>query len=441
LCGRQAVERLRFSHRAIFTMSLPPSRWFLYTIVALVFAGGVWYFGFRTEPAPVRRSGSFGFRSSRTSTIPIPVRAVPAQQQDLAVHLRAIGTVVPLNTVTVHSRVEGELMRVAFQEGQQVEKGQLLAEIDPTPYKIRLAQMEAQLRQNDAQLKTARSDLARLKQLQAKNLITQQELEAQQALVSEREAALAADQAQVDDARRQLSYTKIEAPISGRLGLRQVDAGNLIRPGDANGLVVITQTRPIAVMFTVPEIDLQKVIEPLRAGEKLPVEAWDRTEQSVLATGTLKTVDNQIDLATGTLRLKAEFPNEEERLFPNQFVNVRLQVRVLKDAVVIPTAAVQYGSRGPYVYLVNAESQATVRDIVLGPVEADRQAIAKGLRPGENVILEGVDRLREGRNVTMVVDDLAAGVMSNEAAAKKSAEAMKKKSGGDPSKKRKSKGT
>ena len=422
-------------------MSLPPSRWFLYTIVALAFAGGVWYFGFRKDPASARKGGSFGFRSSRTSTIPVPVRAIPVQQQDLAVHLRAIGTAVPLNTVTVHSRVEGELMRVAFQEGQQVEKGQLLAEIDPTPYKIRLAQMEAQLRQNDAQLKTAQSDLARLKQLQEKKLVTQQELEAQHALVAEREAAVAADQSQVDDARRQLSYTRIEAPISGRLGLRQVDAGNLIRPGAANGLVVITQVRPIAVMFTIPEIDLQKVIEPLRAGEKLPVEAWDRTEQTVLASGTLKTVDNQIDLATGTLRLKAEFPNEKEFLFPNQFVNVRLQVRVLKDAVVIPAAAVQYGSRGPYVYLVNAESQATVRDIVLGPVEGDRQAIAKGLRPGENVILEGVDRLREGRNVTMVVDDPAAVKMTNEAAAKKSTEAGKKKSGGDPTKKRKSNGT
>jgi|SRR5688572_8269040 len=413
-------------------MSLPPRRWFLYSVVALVFVTGVWYFGFRTEPAQARRSGGFSFRSSRTSTIPIPVRAIPAKKQDLAVHLRAIGTAVPLNTVTVHSRVEGELMRVAFQEGQQVEKGQLLAEIDPTPYKIRLAQMEAQLRQNDAQLKTARSDLARLKTLQAKNLITQQELEAQQALVAEREAAVAADQAQVDDARRQLNYTKIEAPISGRLGLRQVDAGNLVRPGDANGIVVITQTQPIAVMFTIPETDLQKVVEPLRAGEALPVEAWDRSEKTVLARGMLKTVDNQIDLATGTLRLKAEFPNNDERLFPNQFVNVRLQVRTLREAVVIPAAAVQYGSRGPYVYVVNAQNQSTVRDIVLGPAEGELQAIAKGLESGENVVLEGVDRLREGRNVTMVEDQPDA--------AKKAAPTAAK-SGGEPSKKRKSKGT
>jgi membrane fusion protein, multidrug efflux system len=334
----------------------------------------------------------------------------------------------------VHSRVEGELMRVAFQEGQQVEKGQLLAEIDPTPYKIRLAQMEAQLRQNEAQLKSARNDLERLKPLKEKNLISQQELETQQALVAEREAAVAADQAQVDDARRQLSYTKIDAPITGRLGLRQVDAGNLVRPGDANGIVVITQTRPISVMFTVPEIDLQKVIEPLRAGEKLLVQAWDRTEQTVLATGFLRTVDNQIDLATGTLRLKAEFPNDDEKLFPNQFVNVRLQVRTIKDSIVIPSVAVQFGSRGPYVYLVTPQSVSTVRDVTLGPVEGDQQAILKGLQPGDQVILEGVDRLREGRNVAVLEHDGQPVKLSNEAAAAKL-------SGGDPTKKRKSKGT
>ena len=412
-------------------MPLRLHRWFLYVVVALVFATGVWYFGFRAEPIPAPRSSFGGFRSKKTNT-PSPVRAVVAQKQDLAVHLRAIGTVTPLNTVTVRSRVEGPLLRVAFQEGQQVEQGQLLAEIDPTQYKIRLSQMEAQLRQNEAQVKTARSDLDRFKQLQAQNLVTQQQLEAQQALVAEREGAMAADQATVDDARRQLGYTRIEAPIAGRLGLRQVDAGNLIRPNDANGLVVITQTRPITVMFTVPEIDLQKVLEPLRAGEGLPVEALDRDEQKVLDRGTLRTVDNQIDLATGTLRLKAEFPNAEERLFPNQFVNVRLRVRTLKDAVVIPSAAVQFGSRGTYVYLIDANTQATVRDVVVGPSDGDMQAILKGLEPGERVILEGIDRLREGRPVTVVGDEPAP------ARKEKAGEAGKGgKGSGDPAKKRK----
>lgn len=416
-------------------MSQPSRRWFLYTVVASVFLAGVWYFGFRTDPlaSQNRSSGFGGFRSSKTSTIPVPVRAVAAAKKDLPVHIRAIGTVTPLNTVTVRSRVEGPLLRVAFQEGQLVEKGQLLAEIDPTPYRIRLAQMDAQLRQNEAQLRTARSDLERIKPLKAANLITQQELEAQQALVSEREAALAADQAQVDDARRQLGYTRVEAPITGRLGLRQVDVGNLIRPGDTNGLVVITQMNPIAVTFTVPEVDLQKVVEPLRAGEKLPVDALDRDEQKVLGSGVLKTVDNQIELATGTLRLKAEFDNADEKLFPNQFVNVRMLVRMVKDAVVVPAAGVQYGSRGTYVYLVNEESKATVREVVLGPSDGDHQSIIKGLQTGDRVILEGLDRLREGRIVAIVEAETAG--------EKKAVAEPAKKSDGDPTKKRKKQGT
>jgi multidrug efflux system membrane fusion protein len=410
-------------------------RWFLYTVVASVFLAGVWYFGFRADPmAAQRSSGGFGgFRSSKSSTTPVPVRAVAAEKKDLPVQLRAIGTVTPLNTVTVRSRVEGPLLRVAFQEGQQVEKGQLLAEIDPTPYRIRLSQMEAQLRQNEAQLRTARSDLERIKPLKAANLITQQELEAQQALVAEREAVLAADQAQVDDARRQLGYTRVEAPISGRLGLRQVDVGNLIRPGDTNGLVVITQMNPIAVSFTVPEVDLQKVVEPLRAGEKLPVDALDRDEQKVLARGVLKTVDNQIELATGTLRLKAEFDNADEKLFPNQFVNVRMLVRTVRDAVVVPASGVQYGSRGTYVYLVDEESKATMREVVLGPSDGDNQSIVKGLQAGDRVILEGLDRLREGRIVAVVGNEPEA--------EKKTAVDPAKKSGGDPTKKRKKQGT
>lgn len=380
-------------------------RWILYTIVALLFAGGAWYFAFRAE-APRRTTGYYPSRGGKKGggTGPTPVKVVTAHRQDLSVHLRAIGTVVPLNTVAVRSRVDGQLLRIAFEEGQEVTKGQLLAEIDPTPFRIRLAQMEAQQRQNQSQLRTAKSDLARFQQLNAQNLMSPQQLEAQQALVAEREGALAADQAQVDDARRQLAYTKVEAPIAGRLGLRQVDVGNLVRSSDPHGLVVITQTKPMGVTFTVPETDLQKVVEPLRAGEQLEVEAWDRNAQTVLARGFLKTVDNQIDLATGTLRLKAEFPNTDEKLFPNQFVNVRLTVRTLKDAIAIASAAVQYGSRGTYVYIVDAENTARIRDIVLGPSEGDVQVVVKGLQEGERVVLEGLDRLREGRPVIAVGD-------------------------------------
>lgn len=381
-------------------------RWYLYALVALVFAGGVWYFGFRDAPVAARPGSSFGSmrRGSKGNTQAVPVRAVPAEKRNLAVHLHAIGTVVPLNIVAVKSRVEGQLLRIAFVEGQQVEKGDLLAEIDPLPYKIRLSQMEANLRQNQSQLRTAKSDLERFVQLHGQNLVSTQQLETQQALVAERESALAADQAQVEDARRQLAYTRVEAPIPGRLGMRQVDPGNLVRANDSTSLVVITQVRPITVVFTVPEIDLPKVVEPLRAGEHLEVEAWDRTEQSKLALGVLKTVDNQIDLATGTLRLKAEFPNADEKLFPNQFVNVRLRVRTLPDAVVVPSPAVQFGSRGTYVYLINEEQKAMVRDVVLGPSDGNDQSIAKGLAAGERVIVEGVDRLREGRLVVAVGD-------------------------------------
>lgn len=391
-------------------MSLPSRRrWLIYSFVALIFAGGVWYFGFYAEAPKVVNPFSYGSKSKGKYTSSVPVRAIPAQKQNLAVHLHAIGTVVPLNIVTVKSRVEGQLLQVAFEEGQQVEKGQLLAEIDPLPYKIRLSQAEGNQRQNQSQLRTAKADLERFVQLHGQNLVSQQQLEAQQALVAEREGALAADQAQVDDARRQLAYTKIEAPIPGRLGMRQVDAGNLVRAGDAGGLVVITQMRPIAVMFTVPEVDLQKVVEPLRAGERLEVEAWDRNDQVKLASGTLKTVDNQIDLATGTLRLKAEFANEDEKLFPNQFVNIRLKVRTLNDVIVVPSPAVQYGSRGPYVYLVSEEKKATVRDVGVGPADGNNQSIAKGLEVGDMVILEGIDRLREGRAVNVVGEDLNAG--------------------------------
>lgn len=383
-------------------MALPSRRWILYILVACGFGFGVWYFGIRQQPAPTSK---YGFSFRRSSNTAVPVRAVSATKKDLPVHLRAIGTVTPLNTVTVRSRVEGPLLRLAFQEGQEVKKGQLLAEIDPEPYRIQLAEAEAQVRQNEAQVKTVRNDLERIKPLRSQGLVTPQEVETQQALVAQREAALAASQSQVEDARRQLAYTKIEAPISGRVGLRSVDPGNLIRPGDQNGLAVITQTKPIAVMFTVAEIDLQKVLEPIRAGEALPVEAWDRGEQTVLATGVLRTIDNQIDLTTGTLRLKAEFPNADDKLFPNQFVNVRLRVRTIKDAVVVPSAAVQFGSRGTYVYLVSDTSQATVREITLGPSDGDQQSITKGLATNDRVILEGIDRLREGRPVTLVTNE------------------------------------
>jgi multidrug efflux system membrane fusion protein len=384
-------------------------RWVLYGIVIVVVVVGVWRFSQREKRETGRWAGPNPAWAGTANAPAMPVRVARAERRDLPVQLKAIGTVTPLNTVTVRSRVEGELLRIAFEEGARVQAGDLLAEIDPEPYRIRLAQAEGQQRQNQAQLETARADLSRLQQLFEKNLVTNQEMETQQALVRVREGAVAADTAAVANARLQLAYTRIEAPISGRLGLRSVDAGNLIRANDANGLVTITQTQPIAVMFTVPEVDLPKVIEPLRAGTQLPVEAWDRGERNVLATGVLTTVDNQIDLATGTLRLKATFANEDESLFPNQFVNVRLRVRVIGDAIVIPAAAVQFGARGTYVFVVTPENKSTLREVTLGASDGMMQAIVSGLEPGDPVVLEGIDRLREGRDVVVVENQPSAG--------------------------------
>ncbi len=379
----------------------PYLRWILYLVTLVLIAVGVWHFSSRSKPTGNRWGPNPAWAGSGPAPA-MPVRVVKAERRDLAVHLKAIGTVTPLNTVTVRSRVEGQLLRIAFEEGQRVNVGDLLAEVDPAPYRIALAQAEGRQRQNFSQLETARADLERFRQLYERNLVTSQQMEAQEALVREREGALAADQAAVDTARLELAYTRIEAPIAGRVGLRRVDAGNLVRANDTTGLVVITQTEPIAVMLTVPEVDLPKVLEPMRAGERLEVEAWDRREENRLAAGVLTTVDNQIDLATGTVRLKAEFANAGERLFPNQFVNVRLRVRTLRDALVIPAAAVQFGSRGTYVFVVNEKNQSTIRDIMLGPVEGQDQTVISGLEPGDAVVIEGVDRLREGRAVVVV---------------------------------------
>jgi multidrug efflux system membrane fusion protein len=377
-------------------------RWFLYVVVVVGIAFATWYFAFRAKPTRTRYPQPEW--AGTQYPLRVPVRTVEAKLQDLPVHLKAIGSVTPLNTVKIKSRVDGQLLSVNFEEGQRVQPGQLLAQIDPASYRIRLAQAEGQLKQNVARLDSARSDLVRIRELFQQHLVTQQQLDLQQALVAEREGAVAADQAEVDDARLQLTYTRIEAPIAGRTGLRRVDPGNLIRQSDADGLVVLTQTRPIAVTFTIPEVDLASVVEPFRSGETMKVEAWNRDESRILATGVLKTVDNQIDTATGTLKLKAEFPNEDERLFPNQFVNVRMRVRTLDRAIVIPSAAIQFGSRGTYVYVVDENKKAVIRDVVLGPSDGSQQAITHGLKAGDAVVLEGLDRLREGSNVVVAND-------------------------------------
>lgn len=345
-----------------------------------------------------RGFGGPGFGRNQT----VPVRVVTAAKQDLDVYLRALGTVTPLNTVTVRTRLDGELLRVNFSEGQRVAKGQVLAEIDPRPYQVQLDQAQGTLGENQARLKNAEADLDRYQKLANEQLITAQQVVSQESQVRQLTGTIQASEAQVSNARLNLSYTKITAPIDGRVGLRQVDPGNLIRSGDANGIVVITQLRPISVLFTIPETDLPAVLEAFRANRKMPVEAWDRADAVKLATGTLQTVDNQIDTATGTIKLRATFDNGDESLFPNQFVNVRLRVKTVDAATVIPAAAVQRAAFGEFVYVVGAENKVSIQRIALGPTEGDRVSVTRGLAPNAQVVLEGVDQLTEGATVEIV---------------------------------------
>jgi multidrug efflux system membrane fusion protein len=324
---------------------------------------------------------------------PVPVRVATADREDLPIVLNALGTVTPLNSVTVSSRIDGELVSVLFKEGDTVKEGTLLAEIDPRPFEVALAQ------QHDVELKNAEAELQRFIDLHEKKFIPKQEVTNQEALVMQFRARQKSDQANLDNARLQLSYTRLVAPISGKLGLRRIDKGNLIRSSDTDGLVTITQTQPIAVVFTIPETEVPTMIQALHSKSKPQVQAWDRDQRELLATGTVASADNSIDTSTGTLRLKAVFSNHDGRLFPNQFVNARIHVRDLKDAIVIPDAAVQYGAKGSYVFIVDADSKAQMRPVKLGPSNGQRIAVVEGLAANDRVVLEGLDRLREGGEV------------------------------------------
>lgn len=372
-------------------------RWIL-ALVLLLAGGALAYYVGRGNLFPQDHQ-----RRRSNADDPVPVRVVAAKQDDVDVHLKALGTVTPLNTVTVRSRLDGELTKVLFTEGQRVQAGQLLAEVDARPYQVALEQAQGTQQENQARLKNAETDLATYKSLFEQQLITRQQVTSQEALVRQYQGALQSNEAQVNNARLQLAYTRILAPIDGRLGLRQVDAGNFVRSGDATGLVVITQMRPISVLFTIPEADLPAVLAAFRGQKALRAEAWDRAESQKLTEGTLQTVDNQIDTATGTIKLRASFANDDEKLFPNQFVNVRLRVTTLAKATVIPSAAVQRASFGTFVYVAKPDGTATVRRITLGPAEGDQVAITTGLEPGEQIVLEGVDGLREGQKIEVIV--------------------------------------
>ena len=333
---------------------------------------------------------------AKVEAAPIPVRAESAARGDYAVYFTSLGTVTAANTVVVRSRVDGELMAVHFEEGQMVKAGDLLAEIDARPFQAQLEQARGQLLQDEAQLRKARQDLARSKILIKQDSTTKQDLDSNQARVYEYEGAVKLDQGQIDAAQLQIEYSRITAPISGKLGLRYVDAGNIISASDTTGLVSITQVQPINVMFTVTDVQLPAVREAQRSNAALKVEAWDRDMRAKLAEGVVVSLDNQIDVSTGTLKVKAEFPNLDDGLFPNQFVNAKLLVSEKKDACIVPAAAVQQGNQGAYVYVVKTEGKSShveLRQVKTGPGDNSRVVILEGVSPGDLVVVEGLDLL------------------------------------------------
>ena len=330
----------------------------------------------------------------------VPVQAAAARAADVRITLAGLGTLVPRHSVTVRSRVAGQLLRVLFREGDLVHEGQLLAEIDPRPFEVQLTQIEGQAARDQALLENALIDQQRFTTLGGSGLVSRQQVDGQNSLVRQYQGAAHSDQGLLASAHLQLEFTRITAPITGRIGLRLVAAGNNVTPADAGGIAVIHAVQPITVVFSLPEDTVPAVVHRLReareAGPPLIVEAWDRSEKNRIAAGALLTIDNEIDPTTGTVKLKAEFPNVDEALFPNQFVNARLLLDVRHGATVVPNTSVQRGSAGPWVYVATAQNKATVRSVELGPSDGPDVSIERGVLPGELVVTNGIDQLREG---------------------------------------------
>jgi membrane fusion protein, multidrug efflux system len=390
----------------------------LWTLLAVFVLGtaALLYFRSRTAHTPSPRGGyGGGGRGGRGAFAmgggPLPVVMKPAASGSIDVILKGLGTVTPLATVTVRTQISGQLVKVNFTEGQMVNQGDLLAVIDPRPYQVALEQAEGQLIQAQAQLKEAEIDLERYKTLSTQDSISKQQVDAQQALVLQYQGMEKTNQAAVDSAKLNLVYCHITAPVTGRVGLRLVDEGNYVTPTDANGLVILAQVKPVTVIFTLPEDTIPEVVKQVRAGQTIPVDAYNRDSTAKIASGKLSTIDNTVDPTTGTFKLRAIFPNADEALFPNQFVNASMLLDVQKDATIIPTSAVERGQQGSFVYVVGADNKVSARTVTLGTVEGENVAVT-GVKAGENVVVDGADRLKDGMEV---VAQLAAGASAKPA--------------------------
>lgn len=387
--------------------------WLLVGVAVVAVALGAWWWKGRSAEgagapagaASAPAGGGGGGRFGRAGPQPVTVAAV--QRRDMNVAVDAIGSIASANTAVVRPKVSGELKALYFHEGQPVKAGQVVALIDPKPYEIARDQALAALARDQAQLENARADLARYKDLVAKEAAPRQQLDTQQALVRQLEATILSDQAAVDNARLQLSYTRVTAPIAGQAGLKQADLGNTVTPSDVNGLLSIAQTQPAAVVFAVPDARLPRIRQQLGDRQPLAVQAWDRERRNKLAEGRVASTDNAIDASTGTIKVKALFDNKDGTLFPNQFVNVRLQLDTLKNVLVVPTAAVQRGVPGTFVYVV-VDGQVALRKVQLLASDGDASAVQGELQPGDQVVTDGADRLRDGGKAEVIKAPAAA---------------------------------
>jgi multidrug efflux system membrane fusion protein len=380
-------------------------RWLWLPVLLLIGVAAYIYWPKSTNAGGAAQTpaGGGGKKGGRGAGGPPPVVATRAHRGDIGVYFSGLGSVTPINTVTVKSRVDGELMAVNYKEGDTVKKGDLLMEIDPRPYAAILTQAQGALIRDEALLQNARVDLARYQTLVAQNAVPEQQLTTQKALVTQEEGIVKSDQGQIASAQVNLDYCRITSPITGRVGLRLVDPGNIVHASDTNGLVVITQIQPISVIFTISEDQLPAVLQKMRAGQQLEVDAYDRDKKALLTRGALATIDNEIDQTTGTVRVRANFENKDDALFPNQFVNARVLVQQKRNVVLLNTAAIQRSSNTTYVYLVKPDSTVTVRDVAIGTTEGDESEITSGLAPGDEVVMTGVDRLQEGVKVTATI--------------------------------------